>query len=196
MMIMTVVIIIILLLQYYYYIYREDCPCIIFHFDAYQLLIYSHLCIKLLVYDFKHIYLYPHKNIAFSILPSSQVVSVDEEAVFRCRHPTADFIGWIVNGSSVGTNPPPDVFVSTVQDDNGNTVHTLTIVGRPDYNGTTVVCEAFYRDTRPIELSPEALLQGILFVEASQLRSLFSNNDCWKISFISVTELNTYPPSR
>ena len=96
--------------------------------------------------------------LAFSIFPSSQVVSVGEETVFKCRHPTADFIDWIVNGSLVGSNPPPDVYPSTLQSDNGTTVHTLTIVGHPEYNGTVVVCEAFFREGLRSELSPEALL--------------------------------------
>ena len=97
-------------------------------------------------------------TIAFSIIPSSQVVSVGEEAVFKCRHPTADFIDWFVNGSLVGRNPPPDVLPGVVQGDDGTTVHTLTIVGHPEYNGTVVVCEAFFRDGPRSELSPAALL--------------------------------------
>ena len=91
-------------------------------------------------------------------------MSVGEEALFRCRHPTADFIGWFVNESLVGTNPPPDIFAGTVQDNDGNTVHTLTIAGRPEYNGTTVVCAAVYLDGRPSEPTPEALLQGFVFL--------------------------------
>ena len=133
-------------------------------------------------------------------------MSVGEEAVFRCRHPTADFIGWTVNGSIVGSNPPPDVFASTVQDDDGNTVHTLTIVGRPEYNGTTVVCAAVYLDGRPSELTPEALLRGKLFVGASHDQLSIQSYSYTKILYLaimivgiicfSVIELNTYPSSR
>ena len=96
--------------------------------------------------------------IAFSLIPSSKVVSIGEEAVFQCRYPAADFIDWFVNGSSVGTDPPPNVYTSIIQTDNGTTVNTLTIVGRPEYNGTVVVCEAFFRDGFLSVLSPEALL--------------------------------------
>ena len=101
--------------------------------------------------------------VAFSIIPSSQVVSVGEEAVFKCRHPTADLIDWFMNGSVVGFNPPPDVLPGTDQSENGTVVHTLTIVGRPEYNGTVVVCEAFFRDGFQSEHSPEALLVLIEF---------------------------------
>ena len=103
-----------------------------------------------------------HRNnfLAFSIIPSSQVVSVGEEAVFKCRYPTADSIHWIVNGSLVGFNHPPDILPGIVQTDSGTLVNTLTIVGHPEYNGTVVVCEAFFREGSRSELSPEALLQG------------------------------------
>ena len=88
--------------------------------------------------------------------------SVGEEAVFVCRNPTADLIDWFVNGSLVGRNPPPGVLPGIVQTDNGTIVNTLTIVGRPEYNGTVVVCEAFFRAGSRSELSPEAYLQGYL----------------------------------
>ena len=85
-------------------------------------------------------------------------MSVGEDAVFGCRHPTADLIDWIVNGSMIGTNPPPDIYLGIVQGDNETLVDTLTILGRPEYNGTVVVCEAFFRNGSRSELSPEALL--------------------------------------
>ena len=96
--------------------------------------------------------------LAFSQIPSSQVVSIGEEAVFQCRHPTADLTDWIVNGSLVGSNPPPDVLPGAFQTDHGTVVNTLTIVGRPEYNGTVVVCEAYFREGPRSELSPEAWL--------------------------------------
>ena len=85
---------------------------------------------------------------------------VGEEAVFRCRHPTADIIGWRVNGSSVGQNHPTDITPGTTRDDDGNLVNTLTIIARPEYNGTEVQCVALFRDGSPTVTSPPSVLQG------------------------------------
>ena len=82
------------------------------------------------------------------------------QAVFRCRHPTADIIRWRVNGSLVGGNPPPDIIRDIIRDDNGNLVDTLTITARPQYNGTEVVCVARFDDRRPEELSQPVILIG------------------------------------
>ena len=97
-------------------------------------------------------------------------MSVGEEAIFMCHHPTADLIDWFINGSLVGANPPPDIFPSTILDDNGTIVDTLSIVGRPEYNGTVVVCEAFFRDGRQSQFSPEVLLQGYTICTHSPYR--------------------------
>ena len=93
--------------------------------------------------------------IAFSETPSTQVVGVGQEAVFRCQNPNATAIGWALNGSEVGsTNPPPGVTPR---------VNTLTIVALSNYNETEVVCLAFSRswngstETTPVSL----LIQGL-----------------------------------
>ena len=41
---------------------------------------------------------------------------------------------------------------------------TLTIIARPEYNGTEVVCVAVFFDGSRPELSPAALLQGYFLV--------------------------------
>ena len=74
---------------------------------------------------------------AFVEAPVSQEVAIGAEAVFRCQHPAADIIiRWRVNGSLVGRNPPPDISLDVIRDDNGNLVDTLTITALPEYNGT------------------------------------------------------------
>ena len=98
--------------------------------------------------------------LAFIEVPTSQVVFIGEETVFRCRHPTADVIVWRVNGSSVGQNPSPDISPGTIGDYDGSLVNTLTIVARPEYNGTEVVCVALFIDGSPFETSPLSVLQG------------------------------------
>jgi hypothetical protein len=88
-------------------------------------------------------------------------VAIGAEAVFICRHQTADNIRWRVNGSLVGRSPPPDIIPSTIHDDNGNLVDTLTIIARPEFNVTEVVCVARFDDDRPEELSQPVTLIGI-----------------------------------
>ena len=97
---------------------------------------------------------------AFDEVPVTQEVATGAQAVFRCRHPTADIVRWRVNGSLVGRNPPPDITPDTTRDDSGNLVHLLTITARPEYSGTEVVCVARFDDSRPEELSQPAILTG------------------------------------
>ena len=94
----------------------------------------------------------------FIEVPMSQEVSMGTEAVFRCRHPTADDIKWKVDESFVGRNSPPDITPGDITED-GNLVDTLTIVAKLDYNTTVVVCMAEFYDETPNERSePPAML--------------------------------------
>ena len=77
-------------------------------------------------------------------------VSVNEDVVFHCSHSTADTIGWLINGSSLGSNPPDDIMPS---------VKTLTIIALPKYNNTEIQCVAVYFDgVTPIERSDPVTL--------------------------------------
>ena len=77
-------------------------------------------------------------------------------AEFRCRHDTANFIGWRFNGSLIGqTNPPCDISTEVI--DRGS---MLTIVGRPEYDGTEMVGVAIFFNAPSIETNPPAILQG------------------------------------
>ena len=85
------------------------------------------------------------------------MVSEGAEAVFRCRHPTADIIRWKVNGTLVSErNPPPDIMEST----SSRVVDTLTITARLEYNGTEVVCVARFDDGSQEEQTLPAVLGG------------------------------------
>ena len=72
------------------------------------------------------------------------------EAVFRCQHSNADFIGWRVNDTSVERSS----LTGISQDRHG----TLTILALPEYNGIAVECVALYFDGSMPELSPPAYL--------------------------------------
>ena len=92
---------------------------------------------------------------AFDEAPISVEVPVGSEAVFRCRHSTADIIRWRVNETLLGNNRPTDI---TSESD--SLVYTLTIEARLDYNGTTIVCVARFDDGSPDETSqPPAVLR-------------------------------------
>ena len=98
---------------------------------------------------------------AFNVTPVSQEVAIGAGAEFRCHHPTADTIRWRVNGSLVGRSSFPDITPSTTREVNGNLVDTLTIIARPEYNGTEVVCVARFDDESPDEQTEPATLLGI-----------------------------------
>ena len=95
--------------------------------------------------------------IAFSEIPTSQVVSAGEEADFRCQYNGASFIGWTVNGSS---NYPPDIFTQNRQAD--GLLSVLIITALPEYNGTLVQCVATIINgtSASVFSSPTALLLG------------------------------------
>ena len=74
------------------------------------------------------------------------------EAVFMCRHPTADYVVWRVNNVSVGrTSNQTSIPVS-------QGTGTLTILALPEYNGTVVECVALFIDGSPPEISPPVRL--------------------------------------
>lgn len=96
----------------------------------------------------------------FTEEPTTQEVNPRANAVFRCRHPTASYIRWRVNGSLLERDPPPDITPGIICDDDGNLVDTLTITARPEFNGTEVVCVAKFNDGTPAINSSMALLIG------------------------------------
>ena len=98
--------------------------------------------------------------LVFVAVPTSQEVAVDREAVFRCRHSTADTIRWRLDGMLIGGSPPPDVTPSSARGKDGNLVQILTIVASPQYNGSEVVCVARFDDGSPDETTLPATLQG------------------------------------
>ena len=86
---------------------------------------------------------------------------MNREAVFRCRHSTADTIRWRLDGVLIsGSNPPPDVTPSSDRDEDGNLVQILTIVASQQYNGSEVVCVARFDDGSPNESTLPATLRG------------------------------------
>ena len=99
----------------------------------------------------------------FTQVPSSQEVFVDELAEFHCRHPTAIFMTWAINGSASTLS---DIVSSTTIGDDGSLMGTLTIPARLEYNGTEVQCVAVIDGSR-LEQSPVALLQGLTAIITS-----------------------------
>ena len=71
----------------------------------------------------------------------------EAEAVFRCRHQSSDaFINWRIDGSPAGQYF--DITVGSTNE-NGTIVNTLTIPARSEYNGTEVVCVAYFLNGSP-----------------------------------------------
>ena len=72
------------------------------------------------------------------VSPQKQTTPIGHHAVFKCQH-TTHSIFWRVNGRSVRGNNTH--FPSIVRD--GYTItYTLTILARPEYNGSVVECIA------------------------------------------------------
>ena len=93
-------------------------------------------------------------------MPSNETVELGnvDSVMFRCRHTSPEaVIGWLVNESSVGHFP--DFTTGSINENGAVVVYTLTIPARSEYNGTKVVCEAFFRDGSPTEATPPATLK-------------------------------------
>ena len=99
-----------------------------------------------------------NQTAAFIEVPTSQNVSLGEMAEFRCRHDSADFIEWRVNGDFISFfNPPSGITPGFIIGGS-----KLTIVGRPEYDGTEVVCVAIFVSPSPDEsTNPPAILGGM-----------------------------------
>ena len=81
---------------------------------------------------------------------------IEKNALFKCRHQVQDAnIGWRINGTSIGQYL--DVTRGVVPENN-SLVETLTIPALLEYNGTTVVCLAFFIDGSPLESTPAVTL--------------------------------------
>ena len=87
----------------------------------------------------------------FTLSPTSKNVTLGTVAVFQCRHPTARFVGWIINGTPVHPSLPGISFTTS-----GDT-HTLSITAHSQFNSTEIQCEAFFRDA-PSQTSDTAML--------------------------------------
>ena len=98
--------------------------------------------------------------IAFSEIPTSQVVSAGEEAEFRCQYTYngALFIVWTVNGSY--SHPFGSSTEGRQTDD--SLLSILSILALPEYNGTLVQCVVtIFNGTSSVFTSPTARLLGM-----------------------------------
>ena len=99
--------------------------------------------------------------VEFTVIPTAQIKSTGQSAVFRCRHPHASVIRWRRDGELITRrNLSLEITPGTERDDNNFLVQTLTIVAGPQYNGTEVVCVAQFDDGSPDEMTPPVVLQG------------------------------------
>ena len=99
------------------------------------------------------------------------IVAVDDEAVFRCQHASANTIEWKINGTSLGDFHPPNITQTIFS--SGSSTHTLSIQALASYNQTSVQCVAFLDTTmrRSEESSPVLLLiQGLSPLRADVMR--------------------------
>ena len=98
----------------------------------------------------------------FLEIPVSQTINVGETAHFRCRHATADVITWKINDSLIDNNNLPLGITPSADGEGGGVVYTLSIIGRPEYNGTKIVGVAvFISSLSNDETIPAAILEGM-----------------------------------
>lgn len=96
--------------------------------------------------------------IAFLEEPESQNVALGDMAEFQCRHPTADYIGWTVNGTSLNSFNPQNVSTTSLVLPDGGSRYILIVGAIPTYNGTVVICVATFSNSCPSQESGPAVL--------------------------------------
>ena len=87
--------------------------------------------------------------------PQSQNVIVGTPARFESEHSSTNHIVWMINGGSQTVNS-----TSLRMSESGRMVHTLSIMGTLNKNGTEVVARAMFLDNSFEDSDPAALLGG------------------------------------
>lgn len=100
----------------------------------------------------------------FTEQPESQIVAIGENVEFRCRHETADYIGWKVNGSPILSDlNSRNISIANFSVPGGPS-RSILILGAatPTYNGSVVTCMAVFTNNCPSQNSLFAplLIQG------------------------------------
>ena len=84
-------------------------------------------------------------------------------AIFECQLRSA-IISWNFNGTSLNDFNPRNLTSTNIPVADGTRVDLLIVLGRPEYNGTTIGCIGSYLDDREPQYSPlvHLLIQGII----------------------------------
>ena len=82
-------------------------------------------------------------------------------AVFHCQHPTADAIGWRLNGTTLLGSTLDGVIATSTSTASG-ILNTLNISALPHYNQTKVECVAYFDDSPTMDSDVVNLtIQGV-----------------------------------
>ena len=102
----------------------------------------------------------------FTVSPTSQIVpSEAPQAIFHCKYPTAENIGWRVNGISLGLLRHMGITACTNLRLDGMVIDRLKIEVDPDNSGITVECVALFIDQPAIISEPATLtIQGMQYI--------------------------------
>ena len=102
--------------------------------------------------------------IGFSTTPSSYNATVNEETTFRCEHPHAVSLIWIINGTSHYEYLPPNTSVQESRASGGRGLSSLLNFASC-HNNTTIECLAVYEGYQWPERSPEVIMrcQGLCY---------------------------------
>ena len=94
----------------------------------------------------------------FTVSPRSQLASVAQQAVFYCKYPTSESIGWRVDNISLGQmHRNMYITACTILRQDGKVIDRLNVEVNLDYNGVSIECVALFTD-RPAVISEPAFL--------------------------------------
>ena len=81
-------------------------------------------------------------------------MTIGEEAVFRCEHPSADAIFWRINGTALSGRPE-------LSDDFNDVINgQLTFTALTKYNNTLIQCVAVLGISQPVTDPAILKIQG------------------------------------
>ena len=102
-----------------------------------------------------------HIATGFTQIPTDLTVPLGVEAVFHCQYPTADAIGWRLNGTTL-LGSTLDGVIATSTSTAGGILNTLSISALPHYNLTRVECVAYFDDTPTMDSEVvNLIIQGV-----------------------------------
>ena len=125
--------------------------------------------------------------------PENVTVFLNQSAVFRCES-SGGISAWRINGTrwnKLSLLIHSDISVIKNNTDNGTTLEQLTILGRAEYNGTTVRCEV---GNGSFDSVAESDIVTMMVQGTYSIYSMMTTFSVYVCMLVNFTMMNTVKP--